>query len=334
MKVLVLGGNRKSWRASERSHERDYTSGVEAWVFAFDGDYCQTLEATPDLIARYDLVIGNSNGGQYRQKLLRLQQGRKQSTRWVTLIEGGAIDYLEFDAQTKALFDASDLVNVINRHSTDFFKACTSAPCEYIGIPYPAAAIRERFLSGHRNDVWISSNLYHPRASCASALAAIPVTRKLGRATHGFMRPPPRKRGIMQLLPTFRTSKTPDIIYGDLVRDIEFHRAMHMSAYMQLLSETAYTFMNLDHRYTWSRDVLDCAALQIPCISTVSTGHAENYFPTLTVPNEFAVREASELLERLISDKEFYMECSQVPIERLEPLSHENMKRKLLAALN
>src|ERR1035437_10364027 len=112
MKTLLLGGNTGFWRAADRAYERDIFTGIEAWVFAFDGDHCNTLDATPELIREYDLIIGNSSGGDYRPKLLSLQALRKKGAKWVTLIEGCATDYLAPHAALKKLLDGSDLVNV------------------------------------------------------------------------------------------------------------------------------------------------------------------------------------------------------------------------------
>ena len=75
MKTLLLGGNPGFWRASERANDRHVMSGIEGWVFAMDGDHCDTLEAL-ELIDRYDSIIGNTNFGAYRPKLLALQSGR------------------------------------------------------------------------------------------------------------------------------------------------------------------------------------------------------------------------------------------------------------------
>ena len=332
MKLLLLGGNPGFWHHTDRPHDRNIMSGIEAWVFAFDGDHCNTLDATQELVNRYDLIIGNTNRGAYRPKLLELQRNRKKGIRWVTLIEASASEYLALDNITKEILDGSDLVNVINRNSLDFFRFCTSTRCEYIGIPYPADHIRKTFLSENRRDVWLPSNLYSLPASWSSALAAIPVTKKFGTHAHGFF----RKDTPAKLKKSFITRKK-KLSEGEkeniLLRDIFFHHEMNMPEYFQTLSNTGFAFMNLDHRFTWARDVLDCAALQIPCIATPSTGHAEVFFPNLLVRNEFAVREASELLDRLYSDRAFYDKCANIPIERLEHLSPQNMKQKLLESL-
>jgi hypothetical protein len=335
MKTLLLGGNTGFWRAEERAYERDVMSGIEAWVFAMDGDHCNTLDATPELVDQYDLIIANTNGGFYPGKQLALQNGRRSGIKWVSLIEGCATDYLTPNYTQKKIFEASDLVNVINRHSLDFFRIYTTARCEYIGIPYPAASIRKKFTPGERCDVWTPSNFYNDRNPCSSVLAALPVIERHGRQCHGFKRKPAVKRRWHSFLHKPRIDpKSAEPLFAGLLNSVVFHDEVGLGDYFKTLSETVYAFVNLDHRYTWARNVLDCAALQIPCIATRSTGHVEDFFPALTVEDEFSVRKTRELLERLYSDEEFYKSCASVPIELLEPLSHENMKRKLLAALD
>lgn len=334
MKTLLLGQNTGFWHAAERAYERDIITGIEAWVFAFDGDHCNTLEATPELIERYDLIIGNTNGGLCPAKLLSLQEKRSKHIQWVSLIEGCATDYLAPDFTFKQLLDGSDFVNVINRHSLPFFRSLTTSRCEAVGIPYPAATIRNQFATGTRRDVWTPSNMYNPRASDASVVAALSVTERNGTKTHKAVRSGGTTRRWKFLGDRSDQQKEMTLQTAWLLKPVVLHSEMNMQPYFQLLSETAFAFVNLDHRYTWARDVLDCAALQIPCIATRATGHAADYFPELMVENEFAVDKASELLSRLYNDTEFYNCCSHVDIALLEHLSPESMKRKLLAALS
>ena len=168
--------------------------------------------------------------------------------------------------------------------------------------------------------------------SFTSVYAALPVVQKQDTKIHHIRKPiqePKRKwwqrRANEQ---NQRPSLSPSA-----ERSIAWHPLTSFTPYFELLSETAFAFVDLDHRYTWARDVLDCAALQIPCIATVSTGHVVDFFPELVVQNEFAVEYARELLSRLYEDEAFYQRCSNVPIELLEPLSPQSMREKLLAAL-
>ena len=92
-------------------------------------------------------------------------------------------------------------------------------------------------------------------------------------------------------------------------------------------------WINLDDRYTWGRNVLDAAALQIPVISTRSTGHAEEFFPETLVDDEFDIDTAINIGKRLITDEEFYKSVTDIPLEKFEHLSHESMKKTLLGWL-
>jgi hypothetical protein len=336
-KTLVLGANSGSWRSSDYGPERYIFSGIEGWAFAFEGDYCNTIEADTETIAPYELIIANlpppwRNRKQFEDTLLELQRNRKQQTKWVTLIEGCATDYLAISPSLAEILDGSDLVNVINRHSVDFFRALTGTRCEYIGIPYPAKAIREQFPAGARRDVW--TPLMFSAVSYTSIYAALPVVQKHGTSIHKVHRPPTQpKRKWWQ-----RHSKDQNAVVPSLpavaLPWLTLHPLTGFTPYFELLSQSAFAFVDLDHRYTWARDVLDCAALQIPCIATTSTGHVADFFPDLVVENEFSIVHARELLGRLYEDAAFYDRCANVPLELLEPLAPEAMGQKLLSALD
>ena len=95
----------------------------------------------------------------------------------------------------------------------------------------------------------------------------------------------------------------------------------------------SYIWLNLDDRFTWGRYVLDAAALQIPIITTESTGHADELFPYTCLEHEYDIDKAIELGRRLVDDKEFYHKVTSYPIGKMEHLKPEVMKNKLLTAL-
>jgi len=59
MRVVLLSSNRGRWSAKGQKHTTE--NGVEAWVYAFEGDYIGYDEVTPKDIQQYDLVIANTN---------------------------------------------------------------------------------------------------------------------------------------------------------------------------------------------------------------------------------------------------------------------------------
>ena len=175
-RVLVLGGNPSPWRAQDKPADAASMSGIEAWVYAFNGDYRQGKTAKQHDIAGYDIVFGNTNLDSLAH-LLSLAESRPAGQKWVILIEGSATDYVYPRADVVRLFNAGDLVNVINKHSVDLFRGMTTSRVEYIGIPYPAEEIRKLgtpidqrkrevflcpFLSARWSEVFVARRLSLP----------------------------------------------------------------------------------------------------------------------------------------------------------------------------
>lgn len=329
-RVLLLSGNPGSWHAKDRLHEAPTMNSTEAWVFAFGGSYMNIETATPRVVADYDIVIGNTD--KPHDKLLRLAESRPVSTKWVTLLEGSATDYLRPMEHIQQLLDTADLVNVINKHSIELFRMMTRTRVEYIGIPYPAAEIRELAtpIPGRSRGVYLCPLL-------TSRWSEVFVARKLGLPYYGNEHRLSRKvktigkhlRKHGSLDPEYLIDKAKQL-YGEPSLDVSRERTLpdHMRTNGQAL-----LWLNFDPRYTWGRNVLDAAALGVPVIATRSTGHAEDFFPQLILEHPFELEKAYGYAKRLIDDKEYYREVATIPIDRFEHLRAEVMKEKLLRSL-
>jgi hypothetical protein len=329
-RVLLLSGNPGSWHASDRLHDAATMNSTEAWVFAFGGSYMNIETATPRDLAGYDIVIGNTD--KPHDKLLRLAESRPASAKWVTLLEGSATDYLRPMPHIQQLLDTADLVNVINKHSTEFFRMMTETRVEYIGIPYPAAEIRKLAtpIAERTRGVYLCPLL-------TLRWSEVFVARKLGLPYYGFEhRLSRRLNTIRKYLRKYRSLDPQHLIdkakqlYDEPSLDVSRERSLpdHMHSNGQALF-----WLNFDPRYTWGRNVLDAAALGVPVIATRSTGHAEDFFPQLMLENPFELEKACAYAKHLIEDKEYYKEVSTIPLERFEHLKPEVMKAKLLQAL-
>jgi hypothetical protein len=311
MKMLLLGGNAGAWSAKDRAKEADYMSGIEAWVFAFDGIYCGSRQSGATLLVdQCDLIIANSNLDRV-DTLRELQRNRNTKNKWVTLIEGGMHDYLRPTPKLLDLLNGSDLVAGINRHATDYFQKMLSTRYEYIGIPYPAEKIRARFGPAKGKDIVLPTWL---RDAYPSLLASL-------------------KFGEERKIPIHGIESMEERSVFPIPREVTLHHGMGMSDYLGWLSKTAHVFVDLDRRYTWKRNVLDCAAIGIPCISTRSGGQGEEFFPELTVEDCFATESAAQMLRDLYDYPHIWREQATVPIEKFESLRPEAMKAKLLACL-
>ena len=302
-RMLLLGGNLGRWSAKDRLNDAPTMTGIESWVFACDGDYREGMAIDAKLLDFYDIVIANYNHSD-TIKLIRLQKARRKETRWVTLIEEDSVGYLHPQPYMRELLDHSDLVICINRYSESFFKRLTTAQVIYLGLPYPAEGIRafSTPLSKRRKEIFLTPMLL-------TRWIEYFCVRDLGIPYYGYEKRLSRtKRTILQ---NFLKYKTLDPLYF-------FHKARLLYREPRLRIERpvalpiffkhnggAYLWLNLDHRYTWARYVLDAAALQVPIIATRSTAHAEHFFRNTMVDNEFEVDKARELILRLIGMKIF-----------------------------
>jgi hypothetical protein len=332
MRVVLLSSNRGRWSAKGQNHTTE--NGVEAWVYAFEGDYIGYDEVTPKDIQQYDLVIANTNhiGINYLPKILSLAEARPKSVKWVSLIEGSATDYLKPMPFIRRVLDASDFVNVINRHTLSFFQALTSTPCEYIGIPYPIDTIiklrvpiekrlRRAFICPMLPKRW---NDYL-------------VAKNLGVEFYGYERRISRKLSTIKetwlLHRSLNANKYFEFVQSVYADDaLTIRREVGIAQYLTD-NASALLWINLDDRFTWGRYVLDAAALHVPIITTRCTGHAEDLFPHTTLEHEFQIKEAIELGKRLLSDEAFYKMVAEVPEEKLEQFRSDTLKEKLLSQI-
>ncbi|MGA2298110.1 MAG: hypothetical protein ABSG15_11235 [FCB group bacterium] len=333
-KVLVMGGNPGRWSAVERKEDEKYTTGIESWVYAFNSDYVHILEANPKDIANYDIVIANSNfHNKYLPKLLSLQKNKPQNVKWVTLIEGDLSYYLKPNVFIKALLDSSDLINVINKYTLTFFKKLTNSKVEYIGIPYPVDSITQMAIQIEKRQrrLFICPWLLTRQNDYLAA-------KEIGLPYYGYEKRISRK--LNTLLSNYKT-------YGSNSPNFNIEKAEKYYADKNLLIKTettlknyfeenrdSFIWLNLDDRFTWGRYVLDAAALQIPIITTKSTGHADDLFPYTCLEHEYDIVQAIELGKRLVEDIEFYRMVSSYPFGKMEHLKAEVIKNKLLSSLD
>lgn len=336
-KVLVISGIRERWKASERHNDAATMNGVEAWVYAMNGDYIGENTITEKDITRYDIVICNTNEvytPRRVEKLLRLCESRPSHTQWVTLIEGSASDYLIPSQKVRNLLQSSSLINCINRHSVPLFRALSSTPTEYIGIPYPLDEIvRYRVPIEQRIKKVLCCGLLLKRwndyyAAKSTGLAYYGYERGFSRKLRYMVKNWQTHRAVFNNKKAFQTI---DAIYQDPQLEIRKLSSLH-----DYFSHNAYAWLwiNLDDRYTWGRYVLDAAALGIPIISTPSTGHAPELFPLTMVDTPFSLDKATELAKTLVNDREFYQTVADYPLAKMDYLRPENMKNTLLSYLN
>lgn len=336
-RVLLIGGNRGRWTWKDRLHDAPYDNGIEAWVHATQGTHVDHESVTLDDVNRHDIVICNTNGlfkPKEAMRYIRLAEQRRSEVRWVSLLEGDMRDYMRPHDLVRRAFDASDLVNCINRHATDAIQCLTSTPVRYIGIPYPVEGVRscmtpisERlrrvyvcaFLMKRWNDAIVARQLdmpidgYHVR-----------MHRRLSELYRNW-----KRYGTMfdKGAPAHQALRT----YGEM--QLSVHPESRMAEYYSAMGRNAL-WINMDERYTWARYVLDAAALGVPIITTRSTGHGDVLFPDTTVETPFDVVDAVERSRRLLDDADHYADVSRHAQEHIWQYDAPKVVQALFAELS
>ena len=336
-KVLVISGVREQWKSDDRKKHASIMNGVEAWVYAMNGDYIGENKVTAEDIAQYDIIICNTNdvySHKRAEKLLRLSESRPPRTYWVSLIEGSASDYLVPSRLVCDLFQSSSLINCINRHSLPFFRALSTTTTEYIGIPYPLDDIlrlrvpieqrlKKIFCCGYLlkrwNDYFVAKNI---------GISYYGYERGFSRKLRFLIKNWKNHRAIFNNKKSFETIQN---IYRD--PQLEVRSVAALNDYFAHNAH-AWMWVNLDERYTWGRYVLDAAALGIPIITTPSTGHATELFPSTTVDTPYSLDTAIAIGKSLLHDGDFYKTVTEYPLDKMDYLRPENMKNRLLSLLN
>lgn len=319
-KVLLIGGNPGRWTWKERLQDAPYDNGIEAWVHATQGTHVDHRSVTLDDVNRHDVVICNTN---YifkpgpMTKYVRLAEERRSNVRWVSLLEGDMRDYMRPDALIRRAFDASDLVNCINRHATEALQHITSTPVAYVGIPYPVDGVRTC-----ATPIVERQRRVHICAFVLKRLNDHIVARQLGLPIDGYQsgikrRPAEAYRNWKQYR-TLLDKQAPFAMAEALYQDphLTIHREVPMPVYYKAAGRNML-WINMDERFTWGRYVLDAAALGVPMVTTRSTGHADVLFPDTTVDTAFDVAEAARLARRLLDDADFYRHVSHQAQERV-----------------
>jgi hypothetical protein len=343
--TLVLSAPNGRWNArGENLSQAGTMNGIEAWVYALHGDYLGYKQATAKDIARYDLVIANTNLS-FLPDFIRLAESRPQHTRWVMLIEGGASDYILLKPTVQRAIAVSDIVNCINHFSLALFQELArlsgaATRVEYLGIPYPVSGVRKysipletRLLSSRKSlmlcpFLLTRSNDYcvaHAVSQDRPNITYYGYERRLSRKW-GNLRDFWKNRSLNPLALIERAAQ----VYSD--PRLEIRIASSLDNFFSQ-NANAYFWLNLDPRFTWARYVLDAAALGIPIITTASTGHGEILFPQTTLPHEYDLQRATELGRRLLDDTEFYRTVAEYAQERIETFSPEHCVERLLTVL-
>jgi SAM-dependent methyltransferase len=336
-RILVVGGNLGTWKAQDRAYEADLLNGIESWVFASNGTYCNELDITPRMIADFDIVIMNLNAivsSKRLQQVRALAENRPKHVIWMTLLEGDMRSYLKPMPHLRELFDASSFVNCINIHAEHFIQSLTQSPVITLGIPYPVDGVRACAIPWEQR-----SRTVHICPFLKTRWNEFQVAKQLHLQIIGYERRLSRKfRNLLSYFRDYGTLFNVDInreYVSKLLHsaDLTIEYAKPFKEYYAHAS-SSLLWLNLDDRYTWGRYVLDAAALGVPIISTISTGHAPKLFPELTVQNPFDIDTAVQMAHRVMDDDRFAKNACDYALEHIQEFKPDMMMKKLYTIID
>jgi len=331
-KVIVAGGNPGQWHANDRSFEAHLVNGVESWVFALNAEYICEKNLTPNIIAKVDLLILNLNAIKEPERLRHvydLLNNRPSHVQVMLLLEGDMQWYLQPLPYLQQIFDASTIVNCINVHAESFIQSMTKTSVHTLGIPYPVHGVR---------------GLVKPREQRSKTIHICPflrmrrseyqVAKKLNRPIRGFERRLSIKAStLFTNLKQYGSMFNRDVnkqymssILNDPSIDIIYEEGFER--YYSIVADSAL-MLNFDERYTWGRHVLDAAALDVPMISTVNTGHAQKLFPELMIDSPFAIDQALDKAQKVLGDEAFAKQVSDYAWEQLQEYAPEKIVERM-----
>jgi hypothetical protein len=335
-RVLVVGGNTDKWTAKEREYNKHLINGIETWVYATDGTYCNYSLFDKRLMNEFDIIIYNTNHYQdsaLYKRINDIAEKRPSNIRWMTLLEADMTQYIQPFTWIQQLFNLSDLVNTINEFSLPFFQSLTTTKVVYLGVPYPVEAVRAKrtaivnrnsralispFLLQRWNDVMVAKQLN---------IQYDGVEKQLRRKWVDHI---PNLINEGTLLNKNKRREKAQAIHND--SNLYVQSAWGFDRYYQSVGQYKF-WINLDERYTWGRYVLDASALGVPIITTRSTGHARHLFPETMVETHFDIDKAVEIGQRLLDDKNFYERVSESNQQYLDKLSYDIMRDTLYSML-
>lgn len=101
------------------------------------------------------------------------------------------------------------------------------------------------------------------------------------------------------------------------IRDVSLYRRHNWPNYVAQLA-SARLLIDLNNRETVGRNALDCAALEIACVSTNRSDMQTRIFPDTTLDDSWDIAGAVTLSERLLRDAAFYQRVVSYAAEAVQ----------------
>ena len=285
---------------------------ISVWAYAMDGDVHNGLGIDDySQFDKYDVVMVNMS---FNMLDICCNLKSKSKAFVIGLVEGSLIPHWPFEALSryKDVLNTIDMVGVINSKGLEAIRALTSKPACFIGVPYPLAWAKGHISSAKNPIIELSTQVI--------GRGGIWNTITINKLNHHVV-----------CYPTGLTSDDIRSILEMAGPSLQFLPVKGWHEYFIEHSQY-YLGLHLDQGYTWGRFPLDCAAANIPCVSTPYSHTQSILFPELVV-EYYEVDKAAKLCNRLFQDKEFYNRVVDYANEHIKQFDLENSRQRLLCCL-
>jgi len=280
---------------------------IRAWAYAMEGDvYCAWDIRDYTYFDRYDVVMCEMTPNIFHI----IKEIKRQSRTYVIgLVEGSLISPWSYDVQVQwvDLIRTIDLVGVLNEKAISAISMFTDKPVRYLGVPFPVSWCKSNLRP--KNDLIELGNIWIG----AGGMWNIAAFKKIGKPSVCYPVNETDYNNLRQIV------DSPKMIYG---------RVSGWNDYF--IEHSAYRLMiHLDQRSTWGRGSLDCAAANMPCISTPYSQTHQILYPSLCV-DYWDVDRAVELYRKLDNDSAFYDSVVEYANVALGQFDLQTSKTRLL----
>jgi hypothetical protein len=289
MRVTLYTGNNGSWNGAERLKTWPELHGAESWILALsaaghDAECRNANDLRAGDFLSNDIILLNISFGLLDRYREMLQTPLRHTCTIVAIHDPALEDTWKGMPLIGEVMSMCDLVLTINANDRGFLQSMTTTPVSYIGYPVPIDAIaaytvpiadrkREIFLCASAGDTT-------PFNYLAAKDLGLPMwTCGVGRDSEGNVIPGGKP-----------IQAQPGVEYlGELSQPDFFKRAAQ-----------SLLWLDLTHRYTWSRYAVEGACLSVPVIATDATYHNDELHPAYAVSNPFCISGAQYQARKVI----------------------------------
>ncbi|MDA8333814.1 MAG: hypothetical protein M0Z41_02305 [Peptococcaceae bacterium] len=258
---------------------------------------------------QYDVVMGEMTPNIFH---LIKELKRQSRTYVVGLVEGALITPWSYDVpcQWFDLINTIDMIGVLNEKAIRGISAFTNKPVRYLGIPFPVRWCKSNLQA--KNDLIEFGNMWIG----AGGMWNIAAFKRINADSICYPLSADGDRNLKKIINSSRMR------YGKLTGWNDY-----------FIEHSGYRMMiHLDQRSTWGRASLDCAAANMPCISTPYTQTQQVLYPRLCV-DYWEVDKAVKLYRMLAGKSKFFGEVVGYAGEMLGQFDLDASKQRLLNAL-